>query len=41
MSLGKITVKITVLPGKSIFSVETKAIISDVDVQKVESGILE
>ena len=41
MSPGDKTIKISVLSGKSIFSVDAKAIISDVDVQKVWSGIFE
>ena len=35
------TIKISVLSGKSIFSIDAKAITSDVDVQKVWSGIFE
>ena len=35
------TFKISVLSAKSIFSVDAKAITSDVDVQKVRSGIFE
>jgi len=35
------TFKASVLPGKSIFSVDAKAITSNVDVQKVQSGIFE
>ena len=35
------TIKISVLPGKSIFTVDSKAFTGDVDIQKVRSGVLE
>ena len=38
---GDKTFKISVLSGKSIFCIDTKAIASHVDVQKVISGIFD
>ena len=39
VSLRYKTVKVSVLSSKSIFSVDAKAVTSDVDVQKVRSAV--